>query len=283
VTEIEIGDWVGSSEVRTDWITPARVAAWNATFDREAGVPVDGDPTPLGFHWTLSPPLARESELGADGHARTGGFLPPVPLPRRMWAGSRIVFHQPLAVGERVERRSEISAVQEKHSDKGRLVFVTVTHRITGGRGVAIEEAQDLVYREAPTPGAATATVPVDVAPPGAWRKTIAPTETLLFRYSALTFNGHRIHYDRRYVERVEGYPGLVVHGPLIATLLLNLLQQHLPSASVARFNFKAKRPTFDVSPFSVWGSPTERAGQYRLWSTNNHDELAVEADAWIR
>ena len=130
--QAEIGDWVGRSDERTDWITPARVAAWNATFDHESGLPAEGDPAPLGFHWTLSPPLARESELGVDGHARTGGFLPPVPLPRRMWAGSRVVFHQPLTVGERVERQSVIAAVREKRSDNGRLVFVTVRHQLTG-------------------------------------------------------------------------------------------------------------------------------------------------------
>ena len=115
------------------------------------------------------------------------------------------------------------------------------------------------------------------------WQRTVVPTETFLFRYSALTFNGHRIHYDRRYVENVEGYPGLVVHGPLIATLLLELLQHHLPAAAVERFNFKARRPTFDVAPFSIWGSSTESAGCFRLWSTNNVNETAVEADAWIR
>ena len=156
-------------------------------------------------------------------------------------------------------------------------------HQLAGKHGLAIEEEQDLVYREAPKPGAESTPAPVETAPSGAWQQTIGPTETLLFRYSALTFNGHRIHYDRRYVEHVEGYPGLVVHGPLIATLLLNLLQQHLPTASVARFNFKAKRPTFDVTTFRVWGIPTEEAGHYRLWSTNNYVELAVEADAWIR
>jgi 3-methylfumaryl-CoA hydratase len=283
VGKTDIADWIGRSDERTDWITPARVAAWYATFDREPDVPADGTPAPLGFHWTLSPPLARESVLGADGHPRTGGFLPPVPLPRRMWAGSRVVFHQPLVVGERATRRSVIAAIREKQSDSGQLVFVTVRHQISGERGLAIEEEQDLVYREAPRAGAASKAEPTAAPSSDGWQRTITPTETLLFRYSALTFNGHRIHYDRRYVTEVEGYPGLVVHGPLIATLLLNLLEHHRPGATVERFNFKARRPTFDVSPFSIWGSPTDHDGAYRLWSTNNSNETAVEADAWIR
>lgn len=282
MADIEIASWVGRTDERTDWITPARVAAWYATFDQEVEMPADGAPAPLGFHWTLSPPLACESALGADGHARTGGFLPPVPLPRRMWAGSRVAFHQPLVVGDRVTRQSVITDIREKRSDNGRLVFVTVNHRLTAANGLAIEEEQDLVYREAPKPGAATVTEPA-TADPHAWHRTIAPTETFLFRYSALTFNGHRIHYDRRYVETVEGYPGLVVHGPLIAALLLDLLEQQRPGAIVERFNFKARRPTFDISPFSIWGSPSEPANHYRLWSTNNMDETAVEAEAWIR
>jgi len=283
VSQIDGAQWVGREEVRDDWITPARVAAWNATFDRVAVVPTEGDAAPLGFHWTLSPPIARESELGDDGHARTGGFLPPTQLPRRMWAGSRVVFHRALKVGERVERKSAISMISEKRGENGPLVFVTVRHQISDARGLAIEEAQDLVYREAPKSTAGAATAPVAVVNPDAWQRTITPTATLLFRFSALTFNGHRIHYDRRYVEDVEGYPGLVVHGPLIASLLLELLHERLPNATILRFNFKARRPTFDVAPFSVWGNATEHAGHYRLWSTNDRAETAVEAEAWIR
>ncbi|MEP6493374.1 MAG: MaoC family dehydratase N-terminal domain-containing protein [bacterium] len=283
MSPIPVVKWVGSDETRADWITPARVAAWNATFDRDLVLPSEGSPAPLGFHWTLSQPAARESDLGDDGHARTGGFLPPVKLPRRMWAGSRVVFHKPLLVGEHVDRQSVVAAINEKQGEHGPLVFVTVRHQLSGSNGLAIEEEQDLVYREAPKPGATVATSPIEAVSAAAWRQTIEPTATLLFRYSALTFNGHRIHYDRRYVEQVEGYPGLVVHGPLIATLLLNLLQARLPDATVARFNFKARRPTFDISPFSVYGSATDHLDHYRLWSTNNRAETAVEAEAWIR
>lgn len=272
--------WLGKARDEVDWVTATHVAAWNATLDRDVPFPTEGDVAPLGFHWALFPPLARASELGDDGHARTGTFLPPVPLPRRMWAGSRLKFHRPLRVGARVDRRSVVSLVAEKGSRSGPLVFVTVRHTLTSNGALTIEEDQDLVYREAPGADAERAAEP---SPKGAWRRTVHPDETLLFRYSALTFNGHRIHYDRRYAEEAEGYPGLVVHGPLIATLLLQLLTERKPEQTVTRFQFKAVRPTFDIAPFEIHGDPTEDPTAIRLWSTNARAETAVEAEAWIR
>jgi 3-methylfumaryl-CoA hydratase len=272
--------WLGKARDEVDWVTATHVAAWNATLDRELPFPSGGDVAPLGFHWALFPPLARASELGEDGHARTGTFLPPVPLPRRMWAGSRLRFHRPLRVGARVDRRSTVALVAEKPSRSGPLIFVTVRHSFSSSGALAIEEDQDLVYREAP--GSEVERVP---EPPrkGAWRRTIHPDETLLFRFSALTFNGHRIHYDRRYAEETEGYPGLVVHAPLIATLLLQLLVERNPEKAVTRFEFKAKRPTFDNAQFEIHGYQTEDPTLARLWSTNGRGETAVEAEAWIR
>lgn len=274
--------WVGRQQQRVDWVNASHLAAWNATLDRDEPFPRMGDAAPPTFHWTLFPPLARQSDLGPDGHPRRGGFLPPVPLPRRMWAGSRIEFQQPLRVGERVEQTSVIEKVEEKTGRAGTLVFVTVLHTVTGARGTAIEEKQDLVYREAPKPGVA-APVSLEPAPRGAWRREIVPDEVLLFRYSALTFNGHRIHYDRRYVTAEEGYAGLVVHGPLIATLLIDLLRRQLPTASVERFHFRAMRPTLDTSPFSLEGGPGDSARHVRLWSTDNTKQTGMEAEAWIR
>lgn len=278
-------EWIGRAQILTDRITPARVAAWRATLDHAPQPPHDGDPAPLGFHWTLAPQLARESELGSDGHPRRGGFLPPIPLPRRLWAGSRVTFHQPLRVGDHVERESVITAIDRKQGKSSALVFVTVRHRFTTDAGVAIEEEQDLVYREAPGPsaraaGPAVAASGVDGA---AWQRTVHPTETLLFRYSALTFNGHRIHYDRPYAMNVEEYAGLVVHGPLIATLLLELIQTQVPAERIGRFQFKALRPTFDTSDFSVCGAPATDGNHFTLWSTDNHGARAVEAEAWTR
>jgi len=275
--------WVGRQERRTDWISPNHLAAWNATLDQGVAFPQEGEAAPPGFHWTLFPPLARQSELGPDGHPKKGGFLPPVHLPRRMWAGGQLQFHQPLRVGEKVERLSTIERVDEKHGKSGTLVFVTVRHVLSGARGPAVEELHDIVYREAPAAGAATAGKALEPAAAGAWQRPVIADDILLFRYSALTFNGHRIHYDRRYVTEVEGYPGLIVHGPLIATLLLDLLRRQLPEAILARFSFKALRPTYDTGPFSVRGGPGSDARQVRLWSTDNQGQTAMEADAWIR
>jgi len=280
---VDLTRWLGRRERRVDLVNPSHLAAWNATLDRDDPFPREGDPAPPGFHWALFPPLARQSELGPDGHPRRGGFLPPVPLERRMWAGSRIQFHRPLRVGERVQQASVVEKVEEKSGRAGPLVFVTVRHTVSGMDGPALEEEQDLVYRDVPEPGTAAAPAAPEPAPRGAWRRRIAPDDVLLFRYSALTFNGHRIHYDRRYATAEEGYAGLVVHGPLIATLLLDLLRRELPAATVQRFRFKGLRPTLDTSPFTVEGDPGDDARHIRLWSTDNLGQVGVEAEAWIR
>ncbi len=280
--EPDLGRWVGREQRSTDWLTPTRLAAWNATLDLDAPFPQEGDPASPGFHWTLFTPLARQSELGHDGAERRGGFLPPVALPRRMWAGSRLTFHQPLRVGERLEKTSVLEKIEEKSGRAGARVFVTVRHRISGGGGLAVEEEQDIVYREAARPGAAGAGA-IEPAPRGAWARTIVPTDVLLFRYSALTFNGYRIHYDRRYVTTEEGYAGLVVHGPLVATFLLDLVRRQLPAATVTRFSFRGVRPTVDTTPFDVRGEPGDAPGHVRLWSTDDQGQIGVEAEASVR
>jgi 3-methylfumaryl-CoA hydratase len=226
--------------------------------------------------------MHRQSEIGADGHARRGGFLPPVPLPRRMWAGSQFEFCAPVRVGDAVERRSTIADVTVKDGRTGRLVFVKVRHEVhcNGASDPAIVEFHDIVYREARKPN--------DVEPPplaaetGApWQREIVPDDVLLFRYSALTFNGHRIHYDRKYVTEVEGYPGLVVHGPLIATLLMDLLRRNAPDAQVASFRFRAVRPTFDLHPFKVNGR--REGNTVKLWAQDHEGWLTMDAEATLR
>jgi len=277
----ELTRWIGRREVQADAIRAAQLAAWNATLDRDEPFPREGDPVPPGFHWTLFAPIARQSELGPDGHPRRGGFLPPVQLPRRMWAGSRVRFVAPLRVGEQVEQSSVIDRIEEKRGRAGALVFVTIRRTVSGKGGVAVEEEQDLVYREVQR--GAVLDRPAQPAVRSAWHRTVVPDDVLLFRYSALTFNGHRIHYDRRYATAEEGYPGLVVHAPLLATLLLDLLRGRLPDATPERFSFKAVRPTFDVSPFSLEGEPDQDGHRVRLWSTDNHGELGIEAEAVLR
>jgi len=258
--------WVGRTEAADDVVTPFPVAAMSATLDRDDQPPRNGDPLPALWHWLYFLPLYRHSEAGPDGHARRGGFLPPVSLPRRMWAGSRVQFRRPLRVGEPIRRVSTIADVSHKSGRSGDLVFVVVRHEVSGSGEVAISEEHDIVYREAPRSGAPAA-APATPAPADAsWQRVVHPDPLLLFRYSALTFNGHRIHYDRTYVTEVEGYPGLVVHGPLLATLMLDLLRRERPEASIATFRFRALRPVFDTAPFTVCGAPHPDTKEIVLW-----------------
>jgi 3-methylfumaryl-CoA hydratase len=274
----EWASWIGRSETRADRIAAWPQAALGAALDRDDPAPSDGDALPPLSHWLYFLPVYRESDVGADGHAKRGAFLPPAPLPRRMWAGGRIRFEAPLRIGEAASRASQIVDVVEKSGRSGPLVFVVVRHTIRGEQGVAIVEEHDIVYRGAasgPATAAATA-APVDAA----WTREIEPDPVLLFRYSALTFNSHRIHYDRRYVTEVEGYPGLVVHGPLIATLLVDLLRRAAPQARIASFAFRATSPLFDTAPFFVRGQPAHDNASVHLWAANVHGGLAMDATA---
>ncbi len=268
--------WVGKTEVLHETVRPEVAAALASTLDQDA--PGAGDPLPPLWHWTNFFAVVPQSQIGADGHPRRGGFLPPVPLPRRMWAGGRFVFHAPVPIGATLTRTSTIASVQAKTGASGRLVFVTVRHDITLDGRPAITEEHDIVYRDLAAPGSVPP--PPKAAPREArWTRTIDPDPVLLFRYSALTFNGHRIHYDRSYVTEVEGYPGLIVHGPLIATLLLDLVRRELPARGIAAFSFRALAPLFDTESFEVCGSP-DGDDIIKLWARNRRGELAMEAQA---
>lgn len=271
-------DWIGRTEECTDQVTANPIAALAATLDLGNIETNPGAHVPPLWHWLYFLPLARQSEIGPDGHPKRGGFLPLVPLPRRMWAGGRLEFRRPLTVGTGITRASRIRDVNIKAGRSGTLVFVTVDHEISDDEGVAIHEEHDIVYRDNPQPGAAAAK-PQPAPTDEAFRREIVPDPVLLFRYSALTFNGHRIHYDRPYVTEVEGYPGLIVHGPLIATLLLDLLHRNLPTARVRRFSFRAVRPVFDIHRFTVCGkSGTD--GTVALWTRDHEGMLTMEASA---
>ncbi len=273
--------WIGREESVTDTVTPVPVAALSATLDRDDPAPRAGDPLPPLWHWLYFLPLHRQSEIGPDGHAKRGGFLPPVPLPRRMWAGGRLSFGQPLRVGEAIRRTSTIADLSVKEGRSGTLAFVLVRHQITGEDGGSITEEHDIVYRAAAAPGE-TAPPPRPAAAQSSWRRDVEPDDVLLFRYSALTFNGHRIHYDRRYVTGTEGYPGLIVHGPLIATLLVDLLRRNT-AAALQSFHFRAVSPLFDVAPFALCGTPGEDGASVALWAQNQGGALAMEAEAVLR
>src|SRR5437763_13670239 len=236
------------------------------------------------MHWCLAPPMVPQSRLGPDGHPARGDFLPPVPLPRRMWAAGRLEFFDPLRVGDRVARHSKFADVNVKEGRSGRLCFVAVEHEISTGRGLALKERHDIVYRDAPSGNASKQNAPAREEPRKAqWSKTKVADAVMLFRYSALTFNGHRIHYDRQYVTQEEGYPGLIVHGPLIATLLMDLLRREMPGADVASFRFKAVRPTFDLHAFHVSGQPQAAGKTVRLWASDHEGWLTMDATAVLR
>lgn len=274
---IDIGylrGWVGRSETVTDQITPFQSNALAATLNRDETYGAGSSLPPL-WHWMHFLPLFRLDAAGYDGHPALGGFLPPVPLPRRMWAGSRLRFLAPLKVGEIVTKTSTVTRVDHKAGRSGDLVFVTVRHDYNG----RISEEHDIVYRDVADPAAPVA-VPVAAPETSDFSRDITPDPVLLFRYSALTFNGHRIHYDQPFCTGTEGYPGLVVHGPLLATLLLDLLRRHLPAAVVTEFEFRAMAPVFDTGPFSLHGTPQD--GGYRLWVRRGDGALAMDAKAVV-
>ena len=275
--------WQGRSETLVDDITAAPVRALSATLDRDDALPEAGTHLPALWHWLYFLPHHRQSEIGEDGHAKRGGFLPPVPLPRRMWAGGRLNWEasNPLQVGDKVERPSTIASVTHKAGRTGELVFVLVRHEVRNARGLALTEEHDIVYRAAAAPGEKTPP-PTPASKDAAFSREIVPDDVLLFRYSALTFNGHRIHYDRRYVTEVEGYPGLVVHGPLLATLLLDLVRSDLPDSSIASFSFKAMKPTFDTAPFQVCGQRADDGKTIHLWARHEDGALAMDATATL-
>ena len=259
-------DWIGRETELDGWLDPWRAHALHATLDAADPAPRAGAPLPPGFHWCYFLDAAPSVQLGPDGHPRRGGFLPPVALPRRMWAGSRMEFVAPLVLGERARKASKITNVEEKSGRSGRLCFVNVEHRYYGDAGLAIREEQDIAYRDPPSGEAP----PPPLAPTdAAWRRGWSFDAPRLFRYSALTFNSHRIHYDRPYVTNEEGYPGLVVHGPLLATLMLELVRSQQPQRSVGSFEFRAIAPVFDGDAIEACGRPD---GDFvELWIVDAH------------
>lgn len=271
--------WIGNTEAMAERLTPNLVARFNATLDRDA--PTDpGAEAPLMMHFCLAQPVAPANNLGDDGHPRRGGFLPPVPLPRRMWAGGEITFIAPLIIDETVTRKSRIQDVEVKQGRSGRLCFVTVIHEYSSAGKLAVRERQDVVYRDAPSKiGSETgdAAEPPDSAPVGETTRRMTADSTMLFRYSAITFNGHRIHYDAPYARKVEGYGGLVIHGPLQATMMAHMAAD-LRGATPSRFSFRGKSPIFDDAPFTVHASENETG--LALWTARDGGPVAMQGQA---
>lgn len=292
--------WIGRQEVIEDTITAAPIRGMSATIDREDGSPRVGDAIPIPWHWLYFLPSPLASELSDDGHPQRGGFLPPVPLPKRMWAGGSIDIVEAPKIGDRVKRVSTISDVTHKYGATGALVFVTVRHEIYAEGRLAITDRQDLVYRESPRADAPVA--PPKPAPVCAhWSRSFEATPPLLFRYSALTFNAHRIHYDKDYTMSVEGYADLVVQGPLLATLLLDLLRRERPMSELKRFDYRAVRPLLANNMFWVEGNveadstlaanrtgpksarPTsDDLATSKLWVRDHEDAMTMSATAFF-
>jgi 3-methylfumaryl-CoA hydratase len=273
--------WIGRTETLDEQLALAPVLSLCATLDDGESQFSDGADLPALWHWLYFLPRALRSAISEDGHPQRGGFLPPVKLPRRMFAGARMQFHAPLRIGAVATRLGEVLDVKSKHGKSGELVFVTVRYRISQDDRMCVEEEQDIVYREpgAPVPPPRSAESWPRV-PDNSWTEIIRPDPVLLFRFSALTFNAHRIHYDRPYATAVEGYPGLVVHGPLTAMLLMELVRRQVRQRVVS-FSFRGRAPLFDLAPFRVVASATH-PGEVELTAQGPDGATAMEASAGL-
>jgi 3-methylfumaryl-CoA hydratase len=270
--------WIGRTTEASDIVTAQLVKGLRAALFQEIGEPTPGDAAPFTTHWCLAQPVFPMSQLGPDGHPTRGGFLPPVPLPRRMWAGGELEFFDTLRVGDEAKRSSRISDVTMKTGSTGVLCFVSVEHIVTSPRGMAIRERQDIVYRDI---SAAPSAAPAKAAPPppvAKHREAHMADPVLLFRYSALTFNGHRIHYDRDYVTKVEGYPGLIFHGPLQAALIVELAAKLHNGQPPKKFSYRGVQPLFEGSEFSV--NANDNAAGMELWTANAAGQPTMKGTA---
>ncbi len=274
-----LADWIGRTRKASGVIGADQAVKLAATLDCPPPPLADGDPLPPGWHWCYFHEVTPLSGIGRDGHKALGEFLPPVDLPRRMWAAGDIEIATPLHIGETVEKMSTIEAVEEKQGRSGKLVFVRVGHRFTGNMGADMREVHQIVYREAPQPGAP---VPPPQFPANApnWSRQMIAGPVQLFRYSALTFNSHRIHYDVDFCRNEEGYDGLIIHGPLTATMLMEVARELEPARALQRFSFRAVSPLTHVHPFSLHVRHTDTG--LDLWACNHRGELAMTADATL-
>lgn len=267
--------WIGNKESIEQTISAEPLHRMAATLDQAPEVIVDGEAVPALWHWAYFLNPTRASELGRDGHAALGGFMPPIPLPRRMWAGGELKFNAPLRVGELARRESTVRDIKLKQGRSGTLCFVEVEHRVLVGDELRLSEIHNIVYRDIKQPDEKNI-LPPEAPNDAQWTREVVPNSTLLFRYSALTFNGHRIHYDIDFCRDEEGYPGLVFHGPLTATMLLELARAQNPNQSPERYEFRAYSPLFDNAPFTLNGKLV--GGNAVMWATSPDNRLAMQA-----
>ncbi len=276
MTEPDYAGWLGRERVAHERIAAGPAARLAATLNRTDTEFAEGAALPPLWHWLYFHEAIPHAQLGADGHARKGDFLPPVALPRRMWAGGNLRFHSPLRVGDEVQRHTRIERITPRTGRSGALVFVTLSHTLRRDAQLLVEEQQDIVYREAGAPAGAGRPAPQHAD----WSRELVPDNTLLFRYSALTFNAHRIHYDRDYARDEEGYPDLVVQGPLTATLLLEAVANEEPGAAVTGFEFRGVAPLYTQTPLALRGRRERDA--VALWACDAAGAVAMEATATL-
>lgn len=267
---------IGAREVENDVVTASSVARLAATLDIENPAPATGDPLPPGWHCAYFLPAIRPGGLAADGLPAESGLLPPVALPRRMFGGARLRFTDPIRVGDEVTQTSELAGLERKETRSGPLVRAILKRTISTARGEAQVEEQDILYLGEAPPGGPPPPRPAPEG--GVWRRNVTPDPMLLFRYSAITFNAHRIHYDMPYAREGEGYPGLLVQGTLLALLLLELCRENRPETPVTGFSYRAVRPVYDAAPFTVTGRPNDDGAE--LWIADGEGALAMQASA---
>jgi 3-methylfumaryl-CoA hydratase len=266
-----------------DVVTEAPIRAMIATFDRGDKVPGPDEPIAPGWHLLYLHSHARPAQLGRDGAAFEGGVLPKIPMPRRMYAGSTFTFDGDIRVGDKLRREIEFTDIQSRSGSTGDLIVTTQTRRIFTPRGLALTEAASTVFREDPKPGEKSGVPVRDPAPTDVpWRRTINAGPVMLFRYSAITFNPHRIHYDRTYCIETEGYPGLVVHGPFAQQCIFDLLRDSMPGRKIKTLAVRARAPLFDTAPFDVIGRPTEDGKGAELWTVTPKGTIAAQATATL-
>tara|TARA_Y100001934_G_scaffold117440_1_gene143801 strand:+ start:28781 stop:29620 length:840 start_codon:yes stop_codon:yes gene_type:complete len=270
--------WIGKKTTTTALVTAYQADSLMATLDRDHVPFKDGDEIPPGWHLFYIREVVKLSDTAEDGHPKRGSFLPLIDLPRRMWAGTAATYHRPIHVGEIIKNVTTIESVTSKTGKTGNLVFLKLKHEISGENGIATKEIQDVVYRENAKKGVKSPEPPL---PPyeATWKRTIIPSPVLLFRFSALTMNSHRIHYDRKYVTEIENYPGLLVHGPLTFTLLLDLFRCEMPGKSLKSCSVRAVSPIYDTHNFTIEGV-LRGNNEAALWALNHNGRLAMSAQA---
>ena len=272
----DLRQWIGRSETQNDILHGSHLAGLSALLDGDEQTPDDGTPLIPTAHWLFFQPRAPQSEIGSDGHPNRGGFMPAIELPRRMWAGSRLEYIKPLLVGQAITRKSTITDIVQKQSSAGALIFVTVKRAYEGPNGLALLEDQDIVYRDDPTPNSA-APKPKPAPENSDWQASVQPDEVMLFRYSAVTFNSHRIHYDLPYATTVEGYPGLIIHGPLSATLLIENFRKNTPGTILTSYHYRSVSPLICGKPIIFAGAQSSDAMSADVWAKNASGHLAMQ------